>query len=444
MTPIKNFYLLLIAVLLAACGSGVVSNVADVLDDVGEVAEDVTGIDEIEDELGKRLPEDVDADVALGLGVELLDTVTISVNSNGELALDVSVPLAVLGRGTEVATSYAAIANKRNAVGSWIGSIGDLAELNATASLVLSKKNTLVIVHNGFATTYDLEGRPIRVKLNNVDAIVEGDGKGNVIVFVEDSSVDSQEIRQRQVPVGKPKLSTAETLTAQEIPIGTSADGNPITAYRLGNGRKNVVLIGGMHAGFAPGSTDLVNRLQAHFAQNGILVPDNVSITFIPVANPDSQSGGADALSGRLNGNGVDLNRNWGCNWQAEGQWRSMTVSGGPASFSEPETEALADFLLTNRPEAVIVWGAKGNMVIPGSCDSRTSSPSQSLASAFGNVSGYRFGYITYYTISGDITDWLDSQGIPAVYVLLSDYRASDFERNLDAVKSLLFDISRE
>jgi hypothetical protein len=42
-------------------------------------------------------------------------------------------------------------------------------------------------------------------------------------------------------------------------------------------------------------------------------------------------------VSGRYNGNTVDLNRNFDCDWQASGVWQSTQVSGGSKAFSEPE-----------------------------------------------------------------------------------------------------------
>ena len=60
----------------------------------------------------------------------------------------------------------------------------------------------------------------------------------------------------------------------------------------------------------------------------------------------------SDTFTGRFNGQDVDLNRNWDCNWQPTGIWRDQVVNAGRSVFSEPETLALRDFFLA-QPVAV-------------------------------------------------------------------------------------------
>ena len=54
----------------------------------------------------------------------------------------------------------------------------------------------------------------------------------------------------------------------------------------------------------------------------------------------------------RYNGNGVDINRNFDCNWTANPQDSGGVQAGrgGTAPFSEPESRALGDFIGTYRP----------------------------------------------------------------------------------------------
>ena len=49
-----------------------------------------------------------------------------------------------------------------------------------------------------------------------------------------------------------------------------------------------------------------------------------------------------DVSSARFNADGVDLNRNFDCDWAPTGTWQNKTVSGGTAAFSEPEAAAIA------------------------------------------------------------------------------------------------------
>lgn len=123
--------------------------------------------------------------------------------------------------------------------------------------------------------------------------------------------------------------------------IGNSAAGRLLQATRLGRGERTLVLVAALH-GDEANTQALLNELTSHYQVN--LPADDFSLYVIPILNPD---GGM--LNERLNANGVDLNRNWDtANWQADtqGPYGRVIGGGGTASFSEPETAALAAFLL--------------------------------------------------------------------------------------------------
>lgn len=81
-------------------------------------------------------------------------------------------------------------------------------------------------------------------------------------------------------------------------------------------------------------------------------------VFIVPVVNPDGYKYSWDEVrlwrkNRRNNGNGtfgVDLNRNWGFQWGGEGASANPNSDTyrGPAPFSEPETQALRDFVLGN------------------------------------------------------------------------------------------------
>lgn len=222
--------------------------------------------------------------------------------------------------------------------------------------------------------------------------------------------------------------------TQQTGTIGVSADNQTISFTRIGTGEKPVVLVGGMHAGFAPGSLALAERAIEYFGQQG--VPPSVSLYVVPNANPDSQDGDVGELSGRLNGNGVDINRNWGCNWSADAVWRDEAIEAGRASFSEPETQALREFFEDIAPEVVISFEARGDFIVLGVCNNRT--VSMDMAEIYSDGSGYRIDDITGYTLTGDLSDWLNSQGIPSFAILLSGYTTTDWSQNRAGIQAIL------
>lgn len=227
------------------------------------------------------------------------------------------------------------------------------------------------------------------------------------------------------------------------LEIGRSTQNTPLTAVRFGDGEMALVLIGGLHAGFAPGSVQLAEEMIAYFSQHPEAIPAQLSLFVIPNANPDSAVAPGQ-LPGRLNGNGVDLNRNWDCRWTADPLWAGapQVGMGGASPFSEPEVRAVADFIQQQPVQAVVFWQGRAALGLssPGACGDE-SEVSRPLAQVYGVAADYRiadFEALVNQEVTGDATNWLDAQGIPAISVLLPDYRVSDFDRNLPAVLAIL------
>jgi hypothetical protein len=212
----------------------------------------------------------------------------------------------------------------------------------------------------------------------------------------------------------------------------------------FGSGENAVVFIGGLHAGFAPASVIVAEEAIAYFSENGAEIPGNVKVYIIANANPDSPRDPGN-LPGRLNANGVDLNRNWNCRWQEDTliSGQLVTGGGGTAPFSEPEVLGLSEFLLDLQPVAAVFWEARAaeGLVSPGSCSDEPK-VSQALAQIYGEAAGYQvrdFEILTQQTVNGDSTNWLDDQEIPAISVLLQDYALlRDWEENLAGILAVI------
>lgn len=219
--------------------------------------------------------------------------------------------------------------------------------------------------------------------------------------------------------------------------IGTSAGGANIVAHHIGTGDREILLIGGVHGGYSPNTVSLLEEAQAYFAEEG--VPEGITLTIIETLNPDSV--GQSGLEGRLNENGVDLNRNFGCDWSATGVWGNQEVSGGTAAFSEPEAAALRDYVTEYEPAAAIVWFSAEGRVYPSACGGNPSAASVALANTFGTAADYPVNPtedFSAYTVTGDMVNWMAGEGIPAISVLLSDHEGAEWSKNRAGIEAVL------
>ena len=235
--------------------------------------------------------------------------------------------------------------------------------------------------------------------------------------------------------------------------IGKSANNRDITAYHYGNGEKEVLFVGGIHGGYSWNTSLVSYELMDHLENNPEVVPENVRVTVVPVLNPDGLSKVVDAtgkfsasdvdttdtVPGRFNGNNVDLNRNFDCDWQTTGTWQEKQVDGGDSVFSEPESKAIKAYIEKNDPEAVVVWYSSAGGVFASSCHNGVLDETKTLTNIFADASGYpAFEEFDYYEITGDMVNWLAKEKIPAISVLLTNHRDTEWSKNRSGVEAIL------
>jgi len=239
--------------------------------------------------------------------------------------------------------------------------------------------------------------------------------------------------------------------------IGSSAGGQPIIAYTYGTGPRELLLVLGIHGGYAWNTALLGYELNDFLATEATDL-DGVRVTIIPVLNPDglrAVTGTTERftranvnpseqvqIAGRFNANRVDLNRNFDCEWRATGVWRNTEVSGGTAPFSEPEAVALRDYIEKHRPAAVIAYFSAAGGVYASNCQGNVLPETLTLLGTYGTASGYpQHEEYAYYTLTGDLVNWLAQERIPAISVVLTDRTNTELARNragLEAVISAL------
>jgi predicted deacylase len=234
-------------------------------------------------------------------------------------------------------------------------------------------------------------------------------------------------------------VSAPARQSVAEIAIGVSAQGRPITALRIGDGPRKLVLVSATH-GFPERNTyALALQLADYFRANPQAVPPLVRLYIVPALNPDGL-----ALGTRFNARGVDLNRNMNTNLDAcpendwsvtvEGAYGQVSDTGGPYADSEVESRVIRDFLLD--ASAVIFYHSNAGSVFPAACDH---APSIALAQAYAAGAGYSYTrYWPNYNITGGMHDWAGSLGIAAIIPELLTGDLPEYEQNLAGVLGVL------
>jgi len=259
----------------------------------------------------------------------------------------------------------------------------------------------------------------------------------------------SQPAQPHNVPnrLSRPALAATRSSTFGATPAanfnapivyGESFEGRPLAAYRLGYGPVRRALIGGLHGGYEWNTTVLMSKTLEYLTASPDSIPEELTLYIIPLANPDGAAAGSDRVAGRMNGNGVDLNRSWDYRWQITATHGVYPVGTGAFSFSEPETAALRDFILGRGIGAAIFYHSAAAEVYSGA--GTDTSGTVALAETLAAKTGYRYapegipGQIT----TGNAIDWLTTQGITAVEIELPTHAGIDWEPNLKAILAFM------
>jgi predicted deacylase len=213
-----------------------------------------------------------------------------------------------------------------------------------------------------------------------------------------------------------------------------------LEVYTFGQGETQVMIAAGIHGGYEWNTIALADELILYVNEHPEIIPSDMTLFILRNINPDGDAR-AHTIDGRVNNHGVDLNRNFPENWQAEwdrdGCWDYATTTGGSGPGSEPETKAVMNFLSSHRVQALISYHSAALGVFPGG--EPWDPESIEFAKALSKATGYPYPPIDtgcYYT--GTLADYAVSLGAVAVDMELRNHRDTDFKQNLKALKVLL------
>lgn len=153
---------------------------------------------------------------------------------------------------------------------------------------------------------------------------------------------------------------------------------------------------------------------------------NNTELWFVPLVNPDGyfynettnpEGGGLWRKNLRDNGDGsfgVDLNRNWGLNWGYDDLGSSPVGESntyrGTGPFSEPETQALRDFILAHDFPLIVNYHCHGNIYIGPWGFNKTLIPPDHMTylpimESLSETNDFGI-YTGGYPVNGGVTDW--------------------------------------
>lgn len=247
---------------------------------------------------------------------------------------------------------------------------------------------------------------------------------------------------------------------AQVVSVGTSLQGRPLSAIRItgpgdASARPGFLFHGGQHArewvnvpvpmyaaewlltnyGVDPLATRLVNEVEWFILP--VMNPDGYEYTWTDVRlwrkNRRPNAGGSF---------GVDLNRNWGSDgWGGAGSSGSPSneTYRGTAPFSEPETQAVSNFILSHTNIAAYIdyhsysqlamWPF-GDSDVPSDDDAEFALVMGAAVQRMRGVHDVRYVtgsvYTTIYPAAGASVDWVYGDNIPARKILAVTFELRD------------------
>lgn len=224
--------------------------------------------------------------------------------------------------------------------------------------------------------------------------------------------------------------------------IGISHGGRPIEVYTFGEGNREYLIVAGIHGGYERNTIALANELIRHIDSHPDIIPADVTLYIIRNMNPDGEAR-AEGVDGRVNNNGVDLNRNfpsnnWVAEWDRDGCWIYRPTTGGSYGGSEPETRTVMSFISSHKITSLISYHSAALGVFPGGVPWEPDSIR--LARTLAKATGYPYPPLdTGCEYTGTLADWAVENGVgAAVDMELANHRDTDFNKNLNALKSFL------
>lgn len=251
------------------------------------------------------------------------------------------------------------------------------------------------------------------------------------------------------------------SLVKQKTPIGAylTHDGFPVEWMKISNNplvdeSEPEILITALHHAREPGSITQLLYFMWYLLENYGTNPEitylvnNTEIFFIPMINPDgymyneliAPGGGGMWRKNRRNNLdatfGVDLNRNYSFAWGTTGTSTSTSsdVYCGTSAFSEPETQAIRDFVLAHQFKIALNYHTYGNLLLFPYGHDYVDAPDKDYFENITELMVCQNGFVnqsavTLYPASGTSDDWYYGDTItkPRVFAMTPEVGSTTY-----------------
>lgn len=230
----------------------------------------------------------------------------------------------------------------------------------------------------------------------------------------------------------------------EKFVVGKSIEGRDVLGYRIGQGDKKFLIVGGIH-GNEVGTVKLAKKIINYFYNKNL---NNIKLYIIPVLNIDGYikaTNNPDYIHrgkiGRFNANKVDLNRNFPTeNFKSKSEWKtgrnyaekSQEVFCGEFGASEPETQILINFIKNNKISNLIMLHNVGKDVII----SEDNEVAEEWAKIYKKYSKFSIKY--GLDLSGSAMDWAKENNINYMAVEGGSRWGSDWKKQKKAIIKIL------
>ena len=235
--------------------------------------------------------------------------------------------------------------------------------------------------------------------------------------------------------------------------VGTTLEGREIWAIKISDNaqghdiKEPAILFNGMHHSREVMTTEVTTDIISYLTKNYLTRPevknwvDNNEIYVLPMLNLDGNTkvweGDNMWRKNARGGYGVDINRNYPTSWGAcngSSGWKTSQTYRGDAPASEPETNALMDFVAKIKPVFNISYHAYSELVIyPMGCNGqRTKNQKvvEGIGKEIGSLLNYQPGtsWETLYSVDGSDIDWMYTEHQVIPYVIEVSPRSDGFQ----------------